>query len=75
MPVCRELETLRKRFEDATTVFDGARESLTLRIGVCPKIEFRALSRELDRAWINLSRARRALNEHAMTHDCQATSA
>jgi len=73
--MCEELEVLRRRFEDATTVFDAARESLTSRIGVSPKVEFRAPSRELERAWINLSRSRRALNAHVMAHDCQAASA
>jgi hypothetical protein len=73
--VCDELTTLRARFEEAITTFDAANESLYDRIGVCPRVEFRALSRELDRAWINLSRARRALHEHIVTHNCQAVSA
>lgn len=73
--MCNELAVLRKRFEGAITTFDAATQSLLIRIGVCPNVEFRALSRELDRAYIELSRARRVLHDHITTHDCQAGTA
>lgn len=71
---CEEQLALQRLFEDATTTFDTARTALTDRIGVCLKVEFRSLSRELDRGWINLSRARRALHDHVMTHNCRGNS-
>src|SRR5262245_45655331 len=50
-----------KKLRAASANFDTAMQSLTERIGVCPKSEFVALSDQLDRAWEKLARTRSAL--------------
>ena len=70
MPPCDERIRLQTRHDEAAAIFDAAREALIQRIGVCPKNEFRALNREVDRAWTNLRRVRIALSDHLWAHMC-----
>jgi hypothetical protein len=61
-----------KKFRAASASFDTAMQSLTERIGVCPKSEFVALKEQLDRALAELESARSALDDHIREHCCLA---
>jgi hypothetical protein len=69
---CAQRVLFEKNFPDASASFDTAMQSLTQRIGVCPKSEFAALSEQLDRAWAGLESARSALDDHIREHCCLA---
>jgi hypothetical protein len=68
--VCEELQILKAHCNEASAFLDAMSTLLKRRIGICSDVEFRALSREVDRAWSHLSSARRALHDHIVGHGC-----
>jgi hypothetical protein len=72
---CEERARLEDMYAEAATILDTARQDLNNCIGICSKAEFQALSRGVDRAWINLGRVRRFLHEHILVHECRLADA
>lgn len=69
--VCEERQILQALYDEASAFLDATSTLLKRRIGICSEAEFRALSREVNRAWDNLSSALRALHDHIMRHRCR----
>jgi hypothetical protein len=70
---CQERDRLQKAHSDAGEAFDLARQALQIRMGVCPKDEFRLLDQATKKAWENLQGAHKALDNHIRTHGCEKT--
>lgn len=68
---CEERQILQALCDEASAFLDATETVLKRRIGVCSEAEFRSLSREVDRAWDNLSSARLALHDHIVKHRCR----
>jgi hypothetical protein len=68
--VCEEGQILQALCDEASAFLEAMSTLLKQRIGICSEVEFRALSRDVDRAWNHLSSARRALHDHVVMHRC-----
>lgn len=69
--VCEERQILQALCDEASAFLDATNVLLKRRIGVCSELEYRALSRDVDRAQNNLSARRRALHDHTVSHGCR----
>ena len=67
---CEERSRLEREYQEVCGAFDRARRELQAKIGVLPKKEYAALSREAELAWDALQKSHTALDRHLRQHSC-----
>jgi hypothetical protein len=72
---CTDAIRLERTLAQALAIFEEAQRQIQSRLGVLPRAEYFALSRDVDRAWAAVQRARTALDKHFREHPCRAATA
>lgn len=72
---CMESVRLEHQYLEAQTAFDEAHRDLHAKMGILPRGEYLALSRDVDQAWLTVQRTRTAVDRHMREHSCRTTVA
>ncbi len=68
---CMESVRLEHQYLEAQTAFDEAHRDLHAKVGILPRGEYLALSRDADQAWLTVQRTRTAVDRHMREHSCR----